>query len=187
MLTAMLALVPFSSNAMTTVGDPSVFDGGFATTITYDETANRGTSNNRDNPFNALGAADNSFFEIGFHSYVDLTFGTLFDTSVTVFEVTFGNVANYAESALLSVGYQGSFTDIGTITNLFAQGGGTISLNAALGVFDTVRLTDTSTHGGGFDIDAVRVTPVPLPAGLPLLGAGLAALGVFGWRRRAQA
>ncbi|MEL7527007.1 MAG: VPLPA-CTERM sorting domain-containing protein [Pseudomonadota bacterium] len=36
-------------------------------------------------------------------------------------------------------------------------------------------------------MDAVRVTPVPLPAALPLLGAGLAVLGFVGWRRRQAA
>ncbi|MBN9672681.1 VPLPA-CTERM sorting domain-containing protein [Roseibium aggregatum] len=186
---AMLAMVPFGANALTVSGT-SAFDGGYATTITYDDGIVRSSANGRDNPYNALGAADGNFFEIGRNSSVDLTFGTLFDTSVTVFEITFGNVASYAESVLLSVGYQGTFTDIGSITNLFAQGGGTVALSSALGLFDTVRLTDTSTQGGGFDIDAVLVspvTPVPLPAGLVLLGGGLAALGVFGRRKRAEA
>ncbi len=33
----------------------------------------------------------------------------------------------------------------------------------------------------------LRVTPVPLPAALPLFGSALAMLGIVGWRRRRQA
>jgi len=189
---ATLAMVPFSANAMATLGDPTVFDNGYATTITYDDDISRNTANNRHIATNALGAADNGFFEIGRNSYVDLTFGTLFDTSVTVFEITFGNVAGYLETADIFVGLGDTFWLIDSITNLDAQGGATVGIDTSLipdGVtaFDTVRVQDTSTQGGGFDIDAVRVTPVPLPAGLPLLGAGIVALGVFGRRKRAEA
>lgn len=166
------------------------FDNGYATSITYDVNAARGSANDRGNAENALGAHDGSFFEIGFGSYIDLTFGTLFDTSVTVFEITFGNVLNWPESAQIFVGDGVDFQLIASIGNDDAQGGGVFPI-AFAGTFDTVRIKDTSpTRGlttGGFDVDAVRVTPVPLPAALPLLGAGLAVLGFVGWRRRQAA
>ncbi|WP_434052458.1 MAG: VPLPA-CTERM sorting domain-containing protein [Roseibium sp.] len=173
----------------TTVGSGG-FDNGYASSITYDVNAARGSANDRGNAQNALGAADTSFFEIGFGSYIDLTFGTLFDTSVSVFEITFGNVLSWPESAGIFVGDGIDFQLIASIDNTDAQGGGVFPISL-VGTFDTVRIKDTSpTRGlstGGFDVDAVRVTPVPLPAALPLLGAGLAVLGFVGWRRRQAA
>lgn len=38
-----------------------------------------------------------------------------------------------------------------------------------------------------FEVNAFEVAPVPVPAALPLMGAGLAALGFFGWRRKRKA
>ncbi|WP_373084491.1 VPLPA-CTERM sorting domain-containing protein [Sneathiella sp.] len=41
------------------------------------------------------------------------------------------------------------------------------------------------TYGGY--LDDVRISAVPLPAALPLYGAGLAAMGFMGWRRKRKA
>ncbi|WP_306145157.1 VPLPA-CTERM sorting domain-containing protein [Roseibium sp. MMSF_3412] len=192
-LTVAAAMAAFSGAAYAapvTVG-PGGFDGGYATSITYDDAAARGTANDRDNALNALGAADGNFFEIGFGSFVDLTFGAVFDNSVVkVFEITFNNVAAFPESVDLYVGSGGSFTFVDSISNLAAQTGATAITGA--GVFDTVRLMDTSTPlfgatTGGFDIDSVKVTPIPLPAGIALLGTGLAFAGFMSRRRRNQA
>lgn len=196
-LAAILAISPAAANAITTSG-PGGFNNGFATSITYDENAARGTTFDRDNPLNALGPNNGNFFEIGFGSFIDLTFGTLFDTEATVFEVTFGNPAGFPESAVIFAGVGdgtfggGSFTSLGSISNVAAQGGAIISLLGFTGPFDTIRIFDTSTpinnaKLGGFDVDAVRVAAVPLPAALPLIGAGFAALGFVGWRRKRKA
>ncbi|TNE41617.1 MAG: hypothetical protein EP348_00670 [Alphaproteobacteria bacterium] len=39
---------------------------------------------------------------------------------------------------------------------------------------------------GGY-LDDIRISAVPLPAALPLYGAGLAAMGLMGWRRKRKA
>lgn len=168
-----------SAHAATVTVGPGGFDAGWATTITYDDEAARGTANDRDNPLNALGAADGSFFEIGLGSFADLTFGTEFDSTATAYEVTFGDISDFPESIDIyagngvGAGFGGVF--VTSMTNADAAGGGLFSV-AGLGIFETLRFIDTSPSDGlktgGFDIDAVRVAPVPLPAaGLLLLGA----------------
>ncbi len=177
------------------------FNNGFATSITFDDEAARGTSNNRDDPFNALGFNDGSFFEIGFGSFVELTFGTTFSAEAAIFEVTFGNPSNFPESADIFAGNGGNFTFVASLPNVDAQGGAVLSLAGLLGgPFDTIRIEDTSSPirnalTGGFDIDAVQVTTgpndnvpiVPLPAALPLMAGGLGLLGLMGWRRKRKA
>ena len=72
---------------------------------------------------------------------------------------------------------------VGVVSNADAASGTTVGLAPGF-TFDIVRLVDLSSpingaSTGGFDVDAVRVSPVPLPAsGLLLLGAfgGFAAL-----------
>ena len=186
---ATAAALATSVNAATVTQGPGGFDDGWATTITYDDAAARGSSGDRDNGLNALGAADGSFFELGFGGYADFTFGAMFDASVTVYEITFGSAAGWPEAVRVLVGSAGSFTELGTITNAAAATGATLS--ATLGMFDTVRLIDAtdasrfSSRVGGFDVDAVRVAaiaPVPLPAGAVLLLTGLA--GAFVLRRK---
>lgn len=194
---AILALAGSAHSATVTVG-PGGFDDGFATTITYDTEARRGDANDRDNALNALGANDGSFFELGFGSTVDLTFGGVFNTSVDIYEVTFGSAANFPESVNVFAGSGGLFELVGTLTNSDASGGATVSLSGLIGAtFDTLRLIDTSpltstaqsdAFGplGGFDLDAARVSiaPVPLPAAGMLL---LTAIGGLTAMRRRKA
>lgn len=199
---ATLVATPAIVSAAVVTAGPGGFDNGFATTITFEDdnvVARRGVANGRDNALNALGAADGGFFELGFGSTADFTFGTLFNGDVTAFEVTFGTPGAFPEIVEVSVGLGAApFTTIGTLTNSDASGanGGSLTITGG-GLFDTVRLTDmspvTSTFEndvngnpvGGFDINAVRVSAVPVPAaGLLLLGA----LGGFaGLRRRRKA
>ena len=188
-----MATATITEAAIVTVGS-DVFDDGYATSITYDTDALRGTENDRDNPFNALGATDDAFFEIGLGSTVELTFGTRFTSPGNVVEVTFGDPSNFIETALFFVGLAGdagSFVAINQnpIVNQSAQNG--VAFTFAGGPFDTLRITDTSqppndnSTTGGFDIESIRITTIPVPAsGLLLLSAfGGIAIG----RRRRKA
>lgn len=181
--------------AATVTAGPGGFNDGWATEITFDDAALRGVTNDRDNPLNALGPADTNFFEIGFGSTVDLTFGTSFANETTVFEVTFNSVLAFPEEVELYVGQNNIFTYVTNVSNAGAQNSdGGASVLLPLGQeFDTIRLVDVSplsstsesVNGvpvGGFDINAVRVTPVPLPAAGFLLLAALG--GLFAARRR---
>ena len=170
--------------APVTVG-PGGFNDGWATQITYDPNASRGSSNNRNNPLNALGPANDTFFEIGSGASADFTFGRDFNTDVTVYEVTFGNVSRWEESADLYVGFGGVFHFVSSISNADAQNGLLLGLlGLPISVFDTVRLTDTSSLPGIFDVDAVQVSPVPLPAAAWLFLSALGAM--FGIKRVAK-
>jgi hypothetical protein len=184
---ATLAMTTAASATTMTVGDESVFNDGWATWIEYDPYASRGTADGRANPLNALGSNTSTFFEIGFGSTVTLQFGTQFVSPGTLVEVTFGNPARWPESVEIFVGnIGGTFTSIGSVSNAVAGGTGA-QFTFSGGPFDALRLVDTTIPTasmgatGGWDIAAVRISPVPLPAGGLLLLTGL---GVLALRRR---
>ena len=54
------------------------------------------------------------------------------------------------------------FEFVGRISNVDAQNGVLLSLAAVSAIYDTVWLVDDSISPGAFDVDAVRVTPIPL-------------------------
>jgi hypothetical protein len=148
----------------------------------------RGTENDRDDITNAFGEADGAFFELGRFATVDFTFGQDFRGPGNIVEVTFGDVASFPESVdVFGLQDGGDPVFLATIGNLDAEDedGATFAFN---GIYDTLRLVDTSLapNGllrGGFDVDSIAVAAIPLPAaGLLLLGA-LGALGLA--RRRA--
>jgi hypothetical protein len=199
-------LVPGVASAATVTVGPGGFDDGWATAVTYENdnsVARRGVNHGRDDATNALGmtAPGGGFFEIGFGSTADFTFGTSFTGPVTIAEISFGDPAGYPETVEVFVGsgVGASFvgTSVGTFTNAQAQAGVTVDLSiAGVGPFETLRMLDTSpltsfnesdANGplGGFDLDAVRVAPaVPLPASGVLLAGALA--GAAALRRKAR-
>ncbi|WP_420332248.1 VPLPA-CTERM sorting domain-containing protein [Roseibium sp.] len=158
----------------------------------------------RDNPGDALGAPDvvsdteGGFFSIPQSTAVVFGFGTAFSTAANIFEVTFGcsgPTCSFKESVdvyALSGNYtpfDGAF-DVNNLVNdlgfqLIASlqngpanepGGATVAIN---GTFSYLALVDTSSGAGAFDVDAVSVTPVPLPAAGLMLLAGLGGLGAM--------
>lgn len=157
----------------------------YATGIDFDAAAIRGTSQDRDDPTNALGDTLGDFFEIGLGAIADFTFGQSFTGFVTIVEVTFGDVASYSESVDVFLGRGGVFTFLASLSNLGATGpdGATLAID---GVYDTVRLVDTTTEPRslGFDVDRIAVSPIPVPAAGLLLGGALAALALAGRARR---
>lgn len=164
----------------------------YATSVNWANNGTVGSSNDRDNPLNSLGAPDGKFMSLGLGGKADFAFGQTFTGPGASYEITFGNRAGYVERAEVFAGIGGSggsFTKVGDIDNASALG----FVFDFTGIFDTLRLVDTSPNVSGrdgYDVDAVGVTmlpnpgttPVPLPASALLLGAGVAGLGAL--RRR---
>lgn len=137
----------------------------------------------RDDPTNALGAPDGNFLSLGIGGSAIFSFGTVFAGPIRVVEITFGNRDNHEEIVDVFAGYLGNFTFVGSIINT-----NQINFLNFSGFFDQLKLVDNSpvvAGRDGFDIDAIGVSPIPLPAGglllLTALGAGAAL------RRRKQA
>lgn len=178
----------------------------FAITV---EEANQGLTNHlnepvrasRSNPAQALGApgtgAEGTFYSLGFGGSMTLGFGGEFGDFVTVWETTYGNIAEYPEMVRIFVGSgatagSAQYWQVGDLLNL--NSGVPISLagvNLVSGrsTYNYVRLVDISNPsavpigGDGFDVDAVQVGPVPAPGSIALL----AAAGLIGARRRQRA
>jgi hypothetical protein len=165
--------------------------------IGWDGTDPLASSSSRTNPNNALGGpADGKFLSLGLGGMAVFDFGVMFDTNSTVFEVTWGNVAGYPESLNIytSTSYTldsfygdgSNWTSQGSLTNLAAQGGGSVALSG--GPWRYVLLQDTSpivSGRDGFDVDAISVSPVPLPPALLMLLSGLLGLGFLARNRSA--
>jgi hypothetical protein len=125
---------------------------------------------------NATGAPDGNMLSLGFGGSAIVSFGTKFIGPGKIWEITFGNKRTgtlpYIETVKVSLGLNGIFTYIGNVSNTTAVTGD--SFNFA-GTFDQILLEDISPLGperDGFDIDAISVTAVPVPAaGLLLLSA----------------
>ncbi len=65
------------------------------------------------------------------------------------------------------------------------SGSSTININImADGAFDNIIF---ESAGNSFEFANLQVSAVPLPAALPLYGAGVALLGFMGWRQRRNA
>ena len=71
----------------------------------------------------------------------------------------------------------------------FGSGFNTITLATFidLGTSDFFRIINGGTGNSGGQISGLSITAVPIPAALPLFGAGLGVLGLLGWRRKRKA
>ncbi|MEX2517779.1 MAG: VPLPA-CTERM sorting domain-containing protein [Paracoccaceae bacterium] len=170
---------------------------------------------NRDDAGNALGAPDQAgnseggFFSLGRDAVAVFGFGTSFGIDATIFEVTFncngpqnpGGSCNFNESVDVYV-FNGAYTPFDTsfglsdltslgftyaasVPNGLANqtGGATVAIG---GPFSFLALVDTSLQAGdGFDVDAVSVSAVPVPASILFLVSALGGIGFLRARRAA--
>lgn len=147
-------------------------------------------ANDRGNVGNAVDADDSTFYSLGFGGDITLGFPIALlagPQTLSVFEVTFNRGAGGGEAAEVYGILGGIETLLGTITNLAGE-------NSVLapGAFEYIRLVDVTldlfpatTSYDGFDLGAIRISAVPLPAAGALLLAGLGGLAAM--RRRKNA
>ncbi len=153
---------------------------------------------NRSDPTAALGAPEMNdtfnFVSLGIGGSIVLGFDTAFTKdSVIVWETTFGNPANYPETAELWIGAgatwdSADFFLVGVLEN--DMDGIEIPLADILTTTDEFQFlkiidtTDIAIHNGsadGYDVDGVSVIPVPTPG---TVGLALAGIAVASRRRR---
>jgi len=135
----------------------------------------------RSDPNAALGAADGSFVSLGLGGEIVLAFSQPFKAVGEIFEVTFNDKTKHPESADIYVGDGVTWTLIASVKNYLSTS------FAATGIFTQLKIVDTTTKGpsfDGFDIDAVSVSPVPVPAAGLMLAGALAGLGSLRRRQR---
>lgn len=191
-------------------GRADAAEAGFTTTAV--KSTNRAAGGNALGAPDAIGATSGGgFYSLGLGGVAVFGFGTNFGAEATVFEVTFGCTApvnangtcSYVETAdvyalagaydpfdtafglsdLLSLGFQ----KVGSIPNGVANTAGGASI-AISGPFSFLALVDTSPSGSGrdgFDVDAISVSAVPLPASALMLLGALGGLGYLHRRRAA--
>ncbi|MFS4436782.1 PEP-CTERM sorting domain-containing protein [Paracoccaceae bacterium GXU_MW_L88] len=184
-----------------------------AVDLGYVTDATRTDANNAlgapDDKFLSLGVAKNGMA----NGAVVLSFDNqMFDTG-TVYEVTFNcndvgadGCADYSEHANVYFGNDpfewdgtagtlgdylaNNFSLAGVVGNADAQGG--VSVTRIDGPFKYIGIVNNTIGGDayfgpnadGFDVNAVSISPVPVPAALPLLGLGILGLGMVSRRRR---
>lgn len=150
-----------------------------------------GAGSGREDPASALFAPDGTFYSLGLGGEAVFAFGETFSSGMlNLFEVTFGNPANFLEQVDVYAGLEGVYTSVGSILNVDAQSGMALAIDIA---FDSIRLVDStalicsgnSCNGDGFDVDALSIdgiVQVPVPATLGLFALGFAVLSLT--RRR---
>lgn len=100
------------------------------------------------------------------------------------------NILNQSNDEVFTISYilGGVLQLLETVTSNDVTGDGTVTAFSFMGLFDEVAISGTTIGGTrniGWGIDNINtVAAVPLPAALPLMGAGFAALGFVGWRRK---
>ena len=107
-------------------------------------------------------------------------------SAINSFEFMWGSVDNYN---IIEFYFDGGWVDslMGDDTQLDSAPRGVEWINALVSsdmLFDEVRFV---SGGNAFEYANVQLSVVPLPAALPLYGAGIAVLGFMGWRKRRKA
>lgn len=138
------------------------------------------------------------FMSLGKNGSGVYSFGKDFDSSVTIYETTWGKRAGYNEYAQVLGSTDGEkWLSLGYVNNQSYDG---YTLNFS-GTFSYLMITDitsiatqgllgdvwvgTAATGDGFDVNAVSISSTPIPGAVWLLGSGL--LGLVGIRRRRSA
>ncbi len=156
-----------------------------------------GQADNRDDvadiEFNTAPVGDD-FYSLGLGGTLSFSISPDFTGPGAVFEVTFPSVHLEAVEIYVSgTGLLGSWILAETVSNNAGSPNVTSHAFTVAGIFSHIGFRDISTtiagtrSTDGFDIAAFSVTPVPLPAALPLLGGALGLMGLLGWRRKRAA
>ncbi|MBE7636052.1 hypothetical protein GUA87_04295 [Sneathiella sp. P13V-1] len=133
-------------------------------------------------PFEGTSLADGKFTAVRANSSATYDLGT----STNKVEFVWGSV----DSFNLVKFYQGTtlvdFITGGTVIGEGATSGSGFAqvMIMANSLFDRIEF---SSSQNAFEIGNLKISVVPLPAALPLYGAGIALLGFLGWRKRRSA
>lgn len=142
------------------------------------------------------GTGDNDFFSLGLGGTLVVNFNPGFSGSAMVVEITNGGASSSHDEAVEIFGSNdGSiFTSLGIANNQTGINDGTRGTKTTVsfsGTYSYLGFRDItmSTFGNskstdGFDIDAISVSAVPLPASALMLLAGVAGLGAMRTRRK---
>jgi hypothetical protein len=141
-------------------------------------------ANDRQNVNNAVDEDEATFYSLGFGGEITLGFALPLITggqSLSAFEITFDRGRRHDEAAEVYSVLNGIETLLGTITN--AVGQQTILTSSA---FEYIKLRDVTkalfpdtTSYDGFDVSAIKISAVPLPAAGTMLLAGLGGLAAL--------
>ena len=160
-------------------------------------------TNGRLDIFNALGTPDQPstgdpafpFISLGKSGLAIFDFGVSFSDSVVIFETTYAtfpfvseeaeiyvsNNYDFASMATVNLSDVSTWTMIGIVPNAIAQDGAILSGFGGPFRYVAVLDIDIGDPNGteGFDVNAIGVSAVPIPASLWLFISGIALFGLF--------
>lgn len=149
-------------------------------------------ANDRLSVVNALGETEGAFYSLGKDGYLTLGFDTASfapGARITLEEVTFNGPARSRHYEAVDV--YSVFSDLATFVGTVYNTTKSTTLRIAQR-FEHIRLVDVTSREyastssfDGFDVDSVKIAPVPVPAAGVLMLAGLGGLALM--RRRKAA
>lgn len=104
-----------------------------------------------------------------------------FGTGVGSFSFIYGSPDSYNNLTINTSSGPVSFSGSQLTNNNLTRVGYVFTTISGLGAYDGVTF---SSDQNSFEFSATSVSPVPLPASLPLFGAGILGLAAFGYSRR---